>query len=176
MGQKHFPHKSYYLCTVFLSSGMTICSHMKCPFCSAKTKIYNSRSSTTKHETWRRHRCIHCDRSFTSRENIDWNGAIRIKSSTSTSDYAHGTLLGSIISATIAASILPDIAVALADTVEQALVQRAFFTESVQSSQIIKDVCISVLSRYDKHLAIHYSNVVYDAKPPQSVLKSILDL
>ena len=176
MGQKHFPHKSYYLCTVFLSSGMTICSHMKCPFCFAKTKIYNSRSSTTKHETWRRHRCIHCDHSFTSRENIDWNGAIRIKSSPSTSDYAHGTLLGSIISATIAASILPDIAVALADTVEQALVQRAFFTESVQSSQIIKDVCISVLSRYDKHLAIHYSNVVYDSKPPQSVLKSILDL
>ena len=149
---------------------------MKCPFCSAKTKIYNSRSSTTKHETWRRHRCIHCDHSFTSRENIDWNGAIRITSSNSTSDYAHGTLLGSIISATIAASILPDIAVALADTVEQALVERACFTEPVQNSQIIKDVCISVLSRYDKHLAIHYSNVVYDSKPPQSVLKSILDL
>lgn len=149
---------------------------MKCPFCFNTTKIYNSRSHKTTHETWRRHRCTRCASVFTTRETIDWSTVTTVKSSNGTSDYSFGTLLSSILTATSMASLPATTAIELANTVQQQLVTEMFFNQSLQKSQKITDTCISVLSRYDKNVAVHYSNVVYNGKPPQTVLKTILEL
>ena len=155
---------------------MTTCSHMKCPFCTQSTKIYNTRSHKTTHETWRRHRCTSCESTFTTRENIDWGSSITVETSYSVNDYSYGTLLASIVTAATQANLPAQTAIDLANTIQQHLVADNFFAVSPQKSQKIKDVAISVLSRYDKNLAIHYSNVVYNGKPPQTVLKTILEL
>lgn len=147
---------------------------MKCPFCNQPTRIYNSRSSKTIHQTWRRHQCIACKKTFTTREKIDWSKSTDVETSSGKHSYSYAILLSSIIQATATTRIPLEVAIDLCSTVENQIIIEGFFINSVQKSSIIRDTCIDVLSRYDKLLAIHYCNVVYDGKPPQSILRAIL--
>ena len=147
---------------------------MRCPFCNQATKIYNSRANRTTHETWRRHRCNSCKATFTTREKIDWSKSTTVKASKATQNYSYGILLSSILTASSVAGISTTDAIDLSNTVEQQLITEGFFEKIQQESSVIRNACISVLRRYDKHLAIHYCNVVYDGKPPQNVLRAIL--
>lgn len=149
---------------------------MKCPICLHSTKIYNSRGSKTTFETWRRHRCTNCAFTFTTRETIDWNGSISVETSDKILPYSYSRLLSSVLSAVSRCEAPTDAAVDLANTIEQQLVLNGFFKNKVQKSSQIINVSITVLSRYDTNLAVHYANVVYDGKPPQNVLKAILEL
>lgn len=129
---------------------------MRCPFCKQSTKIYNSRANKTTHETWRRHRCNSCKSTFTTREKIDWSKSTIVKASEVTRNYSYGILLSSILTASSVAGIPATDAIDLSNTVEQQLIAEGFFEKTQQESSFIRNACISVLKRYDKHLAIHY--------------------
>lgn len=65
---------------------------MKCVYCSAnKTSITNSRSTKSQTQTWRRHYCTKCKRSFSSFEKPDMNH-LAIKKSDSLSPYHRSKL------------------------------------------------------------------------------------
>jgi transcriptional regulator NrdR family protein len=52
---------------------------MLCIYCASTTHIINSRPSRKTLSVWRRRKCKGCRSIFTTRENIDYAGALRIK-------------------------------------------------------------------------------------------------
>lgn len=53
---------------------------MVCIYCGNKTGVSNSRISKKTHSIWRRRECQHCKSIFTTRENVDYASALRVKS------------------------------------------------------------------------------------------------
>lgn len=153
---------------------MTICSHMICPFCSSKTKIYNSRSTQSQTQTWRRHQCTACKRSFTTKERIDWTGRIKIKSSDETALYSRERLMLSLVRASNNLTLPTGALTDLTDTIELELQNGEFFTGDFQEAELITHVATTVLHRYDPNVALQYINMVYRNKPPLELIKRLL--
>lgn len=153
---------------------MTICSHMICPFCHSPTKIYNSRSTHQKSQTWRRHRCKQCGRTFTTRERIDWTGRVEVKSPDSTTGYSRERLLLSLAKASNNLSVQPAMLAELCDSVEGDLQKLGFFAKTKQESDLITQTAISVLHRYNPNYALQYVNIVYSNKPPLELIKRLV--
>ena len=53
---------------------------MVCIYCSAKTKVANSRSSSKTVQTWRRRECVRCGAVVTTHEHIDPSTAVQVQS------------------------------------------------------------------------------------------------
>lgn len=153
---------------------MTICSHMICPFCESKTRIYNSRSTQSNTQTWRRHRCTACSRTFTTKERIDWTERIQISSKDVITPYSRERLLLSLIRASNNL-VLPSGALTdLTDTIELELQNNEFFSDKLQEAELITQVSTTVIHRYDPNLALQYVNMVYRNKPPLKLLKRLI--
>lgn len=56
---------------------------MICVYCGGKTAVKNSRGSAARHTTWRRRECLTCHSVVTTREQIDYASAWRVKGSPS---------------------------------------------------------------------------------------------
>lgn len=154
---------------------MTICSHMICPYCKGNTRIYNSRSTHQKTQTWRRHRCTVCSQTFTTRERMDWDGVVMVQSNDECTPYNKEHLLLSLINATQNLKLAPGTAFNLCDTIELQLQIKGFFKTKHQSAKIITEVAISVLQRFDPNLAIQYINNIYNNQPPVELLREIVN-
>lgn len=153
---------------------MTICSHMICPFCDSTTKIYNSRSTHQKTQTWRRHRCSNCDRTFTTRERVDWTGKVNVVSAGSTSGYSRERLLLSLAKASNNLSVQPAMLAELCDSIEADLQKSGFFAQPKQESDLITQSATSVLHRYNPNYALQYVNIVYSNNPPLELIKRLV--
>lgn len=153
---------------------MTICSHMKCPFCKNKTKIYNSRSTQTQTQTWRRHKCLSCNSTFTTKERVDWTGRINITSGNEVSPYSRERLLLSLVRASNNLSLPSGALTDLTDTIELELQNSSFFNEPSQEAELITHVSTTIIYRYDPNLALQYVNNVYHNKPPIELLKTLV--
>ncbi len=152
---------------------MTICSHMKCPFCANKTKIYNSRATQGKTQTWRRHQCLTCNQTFTTKERIDWTGKVRVQSTKGTQPYSRERLLLSIVRATTNQTFPSGAISDLTDTIELELQKNSFFVGKNQPAEIITHVSTTVIHRYNPNLALQYVNQVYRNKPPLELIKQL---
>lgn len=147
---------------------------MTCPFCNSPTKIYNSRSTHGKTQTWRRHICTTCERVFTTRERVDWTGVTTVKTSKDTTGYSKERLLLSIARASNNLSIQPAMLAELCDSTEQQLQQNGFFNEPEQDADLITAAATMVLHRYNPNLALQYVNIVYSNNPPLELVKQLL--
>lgn len=148
---------------------------MICPFCTHNTKIYNSRSTHSKTQTWRRHRCITCSRTFTTRERIDWSGATTVSTPDGAAEYSRERLLLSLARASNKLSLPPPMLAELCDSVEQELQQAGFFAKTDQDGELITQSATLVLHRYDPNLALQYVNNVYSNKPPLELIKQLVN-
>lgn len=145
---------------------------MKCPFCDNKTRIYNSRSTQGKTQTWRRHRCLVCKRAFTTRERIDWNGIVLVADKTAeTTPYNHERLLLSLVRAIEKLEAGTTTPVDICDTIELRLQQKGLFNKSPLSSVQIAAEALTVLHLYDPNAALQYLSNLYQGKPPAELLK-----
>lgn len=172
----YYPQLFTYLSTSILLRCMTICSHMKCPFCNASTKVYNSRSSHQSTQKWRRRQCLDCNKSFTTREKVDYTGIVSVRSTDNkVSPYSREKLLLSIVRASTNLDLPPEALTELTDSIELTLKQIAFFTRATQDSNTIIESAIIVLKRYNKNLAVQYLNQVYRNNPPLATLKQLLE-
>jgi len=147
---------------------------MICPFCSSKTKIYNSRGVQDKTQTWRRHRCEACSKGFTTKERIDWTGKTIVFSNGSSAPYNRERLLLSLVRASVNLSLPTGALTDLTDTVEQELQKQAYFTKAKQESETIGQVVTTVLHRYDANMALQYVNQIYSNKPPLELVKRLV--
>lgn len=154
---------------------MTTYSHMRCPFCSSATKVYNSRSSHSSTQTWRRRKCLTCNRPFTTREKVDFNGTVTVLSHNEKKPYSRERLILSLVSASKNLDLPSEMLSELTDSIELTLNSQHFFESESQEAGMITTVAITVLSRYDKNLAIQYINNVYSHKPPLAILSSVLN-
>lgn len=162
------------LSTSILFRCMTICSHMTCPFCSTKTKIYNSRSTHSKTQTWRRHRCSTCNGKFTTREKIDWSGSIAVITSDGTAEYSRERLLLSLAKASNGLPLPPEMLSELCDSIEHQLQSSGFFATTEQPASLIIEAATTVLHRYSPNFALQYVNVVYSNQPPLELVKRLV--
>lgn len=154
---------------------MTICSHMKCPFCSKNTKVYNSRSTHYSTQTWRRRQCLNCNKSFTTKEKVDWTGLISIRTPDDTSEYNHERLQLSIIRASDRINLPTDMITELTDSIELALRANGFFNTQEQDSSVITTTATTVIQRYNRNMALQYVNHVYSNQPPHELVKSLIE-
>ncbi len=131
---------------------------MKCPYCSSKkTEVFNSRSTQSSSQIWRRRRCLDCDKAMTSYERIDLKAVLKITdNSQKEQPYNRTRLLLSVVRAFENTDYLKDID-SILDTAEQNLVN--LHLESITKVQIV-DVILHTLKPIDtsafmKYLADH---------------------
>jgi transcriptional regulator NrdR family protein len=162
------------LSTSILPRCMTICSHMKCPFCLQKTRIYNSRASHQNTQTWRRHKCTACSSTFTTREKIDWSGATIVRTETEVAPYDRDRLLLSIARSAAGYTLQPSMISELTDSVELELQACQFFKKTTGDAAQITEATTAILHRLDPYLSVQYINHVHKNKPPLDLVKKLL--
>lgn len=128
---------------------------MVCIYCKQKTAVTNSRSSAKRHSTWRRRECLNCHSIFTTRENVDYGGAIRVRSVSSTlQPFQRDKLLISIYSSLSHRKTSIEDAGALAESITQHLIAKA--SRGLIEATEIKVFTLVTLRRFDKAAATHY--------------------
>lgn len=148
---------------------------MVCPFCASETKIYNSRATSGKTQTWRRHRCGQCQARFTTKEKIDWNGAVAVVTDEQAAPYSRERLFISLLKAGENLQLAPATLSDLCDTVEYHLQKQQFFRGVQQDAGRITTAVTTVLHRFNPNLALQYVNNVYRHQPPPELLKQLLE-
>ena len=152
---------------------MTTCCHMKCPFCSKNTKVYNSRDTHQETQIWRRRNCQGCNKTFTTKEKVDWTGLISVRTPKDTSEYSRERLQLSLVRASDKLNLPTGMIAELADSIEVAMHQAGFFSQEVQESELITTTSIQILARYNRNLALQYINHVYSNQPPLRFLRAL---
>lgn len=147
---------------------------MICPFCQSKTKIYNSRSTHGKTQTWRRHRCEQHGHTFTTRETVDLTGATTVLSDGKAVPYNPERLLISLVRAADNLTLQPGTLNELAISIELSLQTDGFFTQTDQPAELITTAATSVLRRYSPNMALQYVNNVHRNNPPLEVVQAIV--
>lgn len=163
------------LSTSILHRCMTICSHMTCPFCTHDTKVYNSRDTHRSTQTWRRRQCVSCNKAFTTREKVDYNGIISIRTPVDEKPYSRERLFLSLVRASDKLELPADMLSELTDSIELELQQNHFFETSPRDATVIVSIATTILHRYDTNLALQYVNNVYSNKPPRELLGQLLE-
>lgn len=146
---------------------------MICPFCQQRTRIYNSRSTHNKTQTWRRHQCRTCGKTFTTREKIDWTGQTIVITPSGKAPYERERLLMSIVRASKHINTPPSMMTELTDSIEQELQKGSFFTGNSQSCDLIVTTATTVLARYNTHMALQYVTQVFNNKPPLELIRAL---
>jgi len=147
---------------------------MICPLCNTSTKIYNSRSSHQKSQTWRRHRCTN-NHLFTTREKADWTGATTVVTSDDTAPYSRERLLLSLVRASSNFELPPEMLGELCDSIELQMQRNHLFLEPTIQSDLIIQITTTVTAAYNRNLALQYVNGVYNDKPPLHMLKQLVN-
>lgn len=155
---------------------MTICSHMKCPYCQSQTKIYNSRQLKNSHQAWRRHRCTTCQRTFTTRERIDWSGVIEVITPDGSAPYSPDRLLLSLVDSSRGLQLPPNTITLLCSQVELELQRSQLFTPgSSLVSQRLAQTVLEVLRRFELNLALQYAHRLHNNNPPRELIKQLIE-
>lgn len=149
---------------------------MICPFCASKTKIYNSRSTHQKTQTWRRHRCDSCNGVFTTREKIDFDNLVQIKDPITGNSlpYSRERLLLSVIRASDKLQLPLGMITELVDSIETLLRHEQFFSTKNPMKQQISRATLVILTRYNKNFALQYLNQIHENQPPLEEVEKIL--
>jgi transcriptional repressor NrdR len=147
---------------------------MLCLYCNNKTKIYNSRPTHQNTQTWRRHKCMYCQNTFTTKEKVDLSGILQVKDGLTLSSYSHDRLLVSIAVSSNQIALPAPMVSELTDSVEAKLCQIIANNINTIEKNIIAEITIEVLTAYNKNLAIQYVNKIYKNNPPQDIISIII--
>lgn len=131
---------------------------MKCIYCSADTKVTNSRLQKRKNNTWRRRQCTSCESVFTSIESPDLESSImvlhQIDDKEALEPFSRDKLLLSIHDSLRHRKTALDDATALTDTIiSQAL---PLVSEALINASQLAKISHKILKRFDHVAATHY--------------------
>jgi transcriptional regulator NrdR family protein len=126
---------------------------MVCIYCGSKTKVSNSRSSGK--GTWRRRECLSCKAIFTTREQVELEGALRVQQKDgSLEPFSRDKLLISVNdSLSHRKSALQD-AIGLTDTVISNIYELQ--SNGVLDLLTLIDKTQSILSKFDHASEVYY--------------------
>jgi transcriptional repressor NrdR len=130
---------------------------MICIYCSnPKTAVINSRSQIKTPQTWRRRKCLNCNKTFTTYERIAASDTLKcIKPKGQTVDYSFGQILLDIAACfDHAPEKRANKAYWLAQTVENKLLTR---NETAITTQTIAKTVHDVMSSFDRFAAIQFA-------------------
>lgn len=130
---------------------------MVCIYCSSKTQVANSRPSKKSSSTWRRRQCLVCGAIFTTREQPDYHGSIRVSNITSKAlrPFARDKLFVSIyLSLSHRKTALPD-AEALTATIIGQLVAQS--SNGIINVTEITATSLKTLNNFDRAGATFYA-------------------
>ena len=128
---------------------------MVCIYCGGKTKVANSRSSIKTGSTWRRRRCLGCSAVMTTRERVDLEDALRIKTTSGRlQPFLRDKLLVSVhLSLSHRKTALSD-STELTDTIIGTLA--GLHTDGVIDITALTDEAASTLARFDNAAGVYY--------------------
>lgn len=131
---------------------------MVCIYCDNKTKVTNSRASAKTKTTWRRRQCHSCRSIFTTREQIETAGTVRVKTSTGhLQPFLRDKLFLSLHRSLLHRKTAVSDASALTDTVLHQL--NHLQTNGVLQNTKIIETTAKTLKRFDK--AAHTSYLAF---------------
>ena len=128
---------------------------MVCIYCEGNTKVTNSRTSVKGASTWRRRECLRCGSIVTTRENVDYEGAVRVRKKTARLEpFKRDKLLISLHNSLSHRKTALTDATQLTDTVIQKLAH--LHTNGVLDTAVIIESAHAILSRFDPAAGVHY--------------------
>jgi transcriptional regulator NrdR family protein len=128
---------------------------MVCIYCGSKTKVGNSRSSVKTHSTWRRRECLGCHSVFTTRETVDYSGALRVRDQNGRLEpFQREKLVISLHNSLSHRKTAISDATALTDTIITRLV--SLQQKGIIQIEQIKSSTLSTLKQFDQPAASHY--------------------
>lgn len=130
---------------------------MVCIYCTSPTEVVNSRHQRRTNTIWRRRRCSSCQSVFTTREEIDYRGALVFKNSErDLQPFSRDKLLMSIYESCRHRATVAQDAPALTQTILSNILRTSRSRGVIERDALIKAV-IEVLERFDKAAATIYS-------------------
>lgn len=128
---------------------------MVCPKCHhPKTRIYNSRSNKRTFQTWRRHKCLACGFTFSTREVIEADQALLVQQGDKPQKFSRATLLLSLALACDHRTDDADAAFYLAGVIEAKL--HILSVKGVISEKQITATALDTLKNYDAKAYLKY--------------------
>lgn len=146
---------------------------MICPFCSSPTKIYNSRKTHQGTQTWRRHRCKSCGNVFTTIEKPVLDGVINIIDEGVIESYSRERMLLSLIRVSDKMGLPTGTINELVSSIEDTLRIEGLFSKPTQEKSRISELILTVITRFNKNMALQYLNQIHNNKPPLEAIKKI---
>ena len=130
---------------------------MVCPFClHKKSEIYNSRSTGGGAAVWRRRRCLHCHKAFTTQENFDPSGIWTVTNGKTNIKYSRAKLAMSLLRACDHRVNQDDAAWYLFEAVEQQLYPVAAAHAQKITVQDVTNKAAEILKRFDAAAYVKY--------------------
>lgn len=128
---------------------------MVCIYCSGKTGVNNSRSSTKTLSTWRRRECRSCHAIFTTREEPELESVIRVKNTSGAlAPFMRDKLFISLLSSVSHRKTALADAQSLTSTVINQLIDVA--KHGVIEVHAITETSLLVIKRFDPAAATYY--------------------
>jgi transcriptional repressor NrdR len=127
---------------------------MKCPFCrETQTDVYNTRSTKSGTQIWRRRRCLNCSETFTTYEQPDLS-FVRVQTPVGKAQrYSRAKLFGSIYLAFSDSLATSDTIDAVTDTVEAKILDTKL--DLIPSAQIA-GIILTALKHFDISAFLRY--------------------
>ncbi len=127
---------------------------MKCPYCrSTKTEVYNSRSTKSAEQIWRRRRCLSCEKTFTTYEAADLGFLHVTAPSGTTRPYSRSKLFSSLYAAFDRLPGQNDTIDAVTDTVEAKILDRR---QTQLPSADIAEIVLITLKHFHQGAFLRY--------------------
>lgn len=128
---------------------------MVCPYCGAKTQVFNSRTQKRTNSTWRRRKCMNCKSVFTTEENYDLSTVLRVKTDNSKlQPFSKAKLMISVYECCKHLKHPESDAEALTDTIIKDILE---LQKPIISSKEISSVAHYAIKRLDNSAAVQYA-------------------
>lgn len=130
---------------------------MVCIYCNSKIKtaVVNSRVSAKTVGVWRRRRCLHCASIITTREQLDYENALRVQKNDSLQPFQRDNLFISVYNSVSHRKTALNDATQLTATIITALLKLQ--TNGVLERRHIIEATLTVLQHFDKAASVHYA-------------------
>jgi transcriptional repressor NrdR len=127
---------------------------MKCPFCrSDQTEVYNSRSTRSTTQIWRRRRCLACHEAFTTYERPDLS-FLHVRGQTAKKTrYSRSTLFSAVYAAFGDQERNDQTIDAVTDTIETKLLD---LKSSIVTTEQISGIILSTLKHFETPAFLRY--------------------
>lgn len=127
---------------------------MKCPFCrETETEVYNSRTTRSGGQIWRRRRCQNCHESFTTYEAPDLGFLKVIKKTGKKQRYSRAKLYSGIYGAFLSIPAKETTVDAVTDTVEAKLLDTK--KAEIASAEVAK-IVLTTLKHFNTAAFVRY--------------------